>query len=168
MSPVKRFLGARFFPAVLFLFGAVCLYAGADNLAKGWASRGWPAVAGVVTSAKVGINDTRMPGQSSGAQQVTPTYYPDIIYTYSIGETRHEGYQVSFGEYADADRSIAEEILDRYREGAAVQVYYNPDRPGEAVLEPGLHGFPWLFLIPAPIFLGLGYLMAKYFPGAAK
>ncbi|MGY2932508.1 hypothetical protein ACVWZ6_002110 [Bradyrhizobium sp. GM6.1] len=37
-------------------------------------------------------------------------------------------------------REVAEEAAAKYRPGKSVQVYYDPDQPGQAVLEPASRG----------------------------
>ena len=43
-----------------------------------------------------------------------------------------------------AGRSFAEEIVARYPKGTRIKVYYDPDTPGNAVLEPGDTLRAWL------------------------
>jgi hypothetical protein len=40
-------------------------------------------------------------------------------------------------------RDQAEAVLARYPQGSVVRVYYNPERPQEACLEPGEHWTAW-------------------------
>jgi hypothetical protein len=167
MSPFKRFLGARFFPAILIVLGLLALYPGVNDMLTGWQSKGWPSVEGTVRSAKIAISTSGTTNNVRG-QSATQTHFADIVYDYATDGTAHEGYRVSFGETGDVDIRVAEDILSQYPEGSTVRVFYNPDSPRESVLEPGLHGYPWLFLVPAPIFVGLGLFMARFFPKASS
>jgi hypothetical protein len=60
---------------------------------------------------------------------------------------------VHFGSMRSSDPSMARTILQRYPVGKPVTVYYNPARPQQAVLEPGVAGVAWV--LPA-----LGLLFA--------
>ncbi len=167
MSPFKRFMGARFFPAILIVLGLLALYLGVNDMVKGWQSKGWPSVAGTVRSSKIATSTSGTTNSTPG-QSATETHFADIVYDYAVDGTAYEGYRVSFGETGDVDIAIAEDIIGQYPAGSTVRVFYNPDGPRESVLEPGLHGYPWLFLVPAPVFIGLGLFMARFFPKASK
>lgn len=161
MSPFKRFLGARFFPAVLILLGALSLWLGISDVANGWASRNWPSVEGVIVASSIGINYS----SSSNRQKSTDTTYSaNVEYTFAVDGEGYSGHRISFGEYASADRSDAERFLRPYPKGQSVTVYYDPKSHRRAVLETGLHGYPWLFLIPGVLFPALGFFMARFFP----
>ena len=44
--------------------------------------------------------------------------------------------KVSFGQYKSGDISYAKEIVEKYPEGSKVKVFYDPNNPEIAVLEP--------------------------------
>lgn len=165
MSPLKRFLGAWFFPAVLVLIGGLSLWLGISDMANGWASRNWPSVQGTIVASSIGINTS----SSNNRQKAADTSYSaNVEYTFSVDGNDYSGHRISFGEYASADRAEAERFLIPYREGQNVAVYYDPDSHRKAVLEPGLHGYPWLFLLPGVLFSALGIFMARFFPKASS
>ncbi len=70
-------------------------------------------------------------------------YTADIKYEYRVDGTTHDGERVyfdlksltSFFEPSYNLRSEAYDIVDDYPCGATVDVYYDPDDPGQAVLE---------------------------------
>ncbi|MCP4937283.1 MAG: DUF3592 domain-containing protein [bacterium] len=163
ISPFKRFLGARFFPAILILLGGASLWAGADNMANGWASQNWPSTPGIITLSEIGMNNS-VPLDTGVRKKSDATFYAKVEYDFTVEGKNYSGYKVSFGEYADIKREHAERVLQPYTVGKTVPIFYNPKSHRQAVLEPGLHGYPWLFLIGAMIFLPMGPLMAKYFP----
>lgn len=164
MSPFKRFLGAKVFPAILISLGGLSLWLGINDMANGWASSTWPSVEGFVTASSVGINHS---STSSRRTTTDTSYSADVEYTYAVAGEIYSGYRISFGEYSSADRAEAERFLRPYPKGQAVAVYYNPKSHRRAVLEPGLHGYPWLLLIPGVLFTALGVFMARFFPKAS-
>lgn len=166
MSPFKQFLGSRLMPGILFLLGVLALWIGIDNVVKGVASQGWPSTSGVVTSAS--IDTTYSSNSSSTSAPSTATYHPIITYDYSVNAISHSGYTVSFGGYSTTDQKEAETYLQNYPEGQKVAVFYNPGDHGESVLEPGLHDYPWIFLIPGVLFVLTGIFMARFFPKASS
>ncbi len=62
-------------------------------------------------------------------------WLPRIAYTYSVGERTYSSERVSFvSGYRPKE---VDQVLARYAVGQAVVVYYPPEKPVEAVLEPG-------------------------------
>lgn len=98
-------------------------------------SRGWLRTGGKVVSSRV----TEFAGKSG------TTYRPMVIYGYSVGSVRLMSNRIAFHSVASSWRSSAERIVARYPAGRDVQVYYNPQDPEQAVLEPG--GQAWIWIV---------------------
>lgn len=103
------------------------------------ASRNWPAVQGRVVSSEVVVAS-----QTSGGGTRRTSYRALIKYSYQVGTARFESVRVSFmgwgssaGTMQRSDKSAARSDANRYPRGAEVKVFYNPQDPSEAVLEPG-------------------------------
>ncbi|MEO5721122.1 MAG: DUF3592 domain-containing protein [Chthoniobacterales bacterium] len=60
---------------------------------------------------------------------------PRVAYTYSVGEKNYASERISF--VAGYRPKEVDEVLSRYTVGQTVPVYYPPERPTEAVLQPG-------------------------------
>jgi hypothetical protein len=78
------------------------------------------------------------------------TYSPNIKYTYTVAGKAYSGDRYRFGTGSSNDSS-ARRIVDEHPVGKQVPVYYNPDDPAEALLQPGLDGsdlFLAMFLLP--------------------
>ena len=113
------------FGATLFiLIGTVFMLAALWNAIAALESKRWPEAPGVIsTSYKKERHDAE-----SG------TYYsPVVAYRYQIGERELTGKRVSFGNLIPAS------IAERYRAGQEVLVHYDPEKPEQCVLEPGLN-----------------------------
>lgn len=157
----KRFFLATIFPWFVVLIGALATYLGVENVLRARASTSWPSVDGTVIRA--GIDRERSQATpSSTAQSIT--WRPVIVYEYVVDAVRYEGGRISFGAYATSDRGDAEAVLSRYPTGARVPVYFNPDDPGQAVIEPGTAGVPWFFVALGSVFLVAGLAAAVLFP----
>jgi hypothetical protein len=164
LSPVPRFFFARIFPWIVVAVGAFALYLGFETLYGGWASNAWPSVPGVVTSAEIEVQ--RGSGSSSGGA-ATDSYHGRVVYAYEVAGDSLTARRVNFGEYGTGESEHAEAIISRYPEGTEVVVHYDPGNPRDAVLEPGLHGIPWLYLVlGAPFFL-CGLALARFLPRVA-
>jgi len=59
---------------------------------------------------------------------------PDIEYVYSVGGVEYRGHRIGIGEIP-AGSPEAEAALERYKVGRTGPVFYNPDKPEEAVIE---------------------------------
>ena len=103
------------------------------NLARVRASAGWPAVQGTVTESWI-EEDTST--DSDGT--VTSRYAPKVSYRYAVMGMEYQGNRIDFGPGKSGNRTNAEKVLARYPKGGAALVYYNPEKPTEAVLERSL------------------------------
>jgi hypothetical protein len=96
---------------------------------QGALSEGWPTTAGSIVSSQVTseVNDdgTRM-------------YGAEVRYRYTVDGSAHESSRISFGWMGSSIQSQAQARVDRHPVGKKVRVHYDPSRPGEAVLEPGI------------------------------
>ena len=81
-------------------------------------------------------------------------YRAVVLYEYEVAGERFEGNRIA--QSPGMDKGVprfAEEMVQRYAAGSAVDVRYNPKRPGESVLEPRVPG-SWVFALA----LGLGLI----------
>ncbi len=61
----------------------------------------------------------------------------DITYKYAVNGKVYTSNRIIAGNYSSNTSGRARKIIRQYREGSYVKAYYNPERPGEAVLIPG-------------------------------
>ncbi len=97
-------------------------------------SRTWPSVEGRITD--VGVDVIPMRGKRV-------YYFPRIAYTYTVEGVTYTGDRQAIGDdwRTSAWYATAEEARQRvaaYTVDATVRVYYDPRRPSEATLEPGV------------------------------
>jgi hypothetical protein len=115
--------------ALLVALDGVFIFLIAGSIRNGLrahASRSWPTVPGVVTSARLTT--------SKGGRGAT-TCLPDIRYVYAVDGTSYTGRRVAFRDGYGCTE--AERLVDRYGSPAVVTVHVRPGEPGTAVLEPG-------------------------------
>lgn len=102
---------------------AVSLFLGRQQQA----SVGWPSVEGRV------IN-TYLEEYRDAEQEVS--YTPRIIYEYRLDGQTYTSQQIAFGiEQSYGSQNRAGDVLDEFPVGSPVTVYYDPDNPGNAVLD---------------------------------
>lgn len=133
--------------------GIVFIVVAINRRRKTQASQTWPVVQGVVVSA--GVHESV---NSSEDGPDTYSYRPKIIYSYQVGESAYQSDQYSFGA-SNANRRSVEQTVARYTPGMAVSVHYNPEKPGEAVLQSEAGGTN-IFLIVGIILAVIGVMIA--------
>jgi hypothetical protein len=139
------------FGGVFTVIGGGMLLWGILDSIKAAESESWPTVQGAIVTSQVA---------SSTDSDGDTTYYADIVYSYRVSGTVYEGDRVVFGEGSTSDYDAMQEVADRYPARRTVTVYYNPDDPADAVLEPG---FNWWLMLP----LGIGVIFALVGIGTA-
>jgi len=149
----------------LVLFGVAAGARAAWLWWRGQQAASWPVVGGTITRARVESRKQRM-GNTLYRQASKSTYYrPDLAYRYEVNGKTFEGKRARFGERAgwDKDAAAMKRLIDPYPEGHAVQVRYDPARPGEAVLTAGAGAFWRTIAVFATACLVLG--VAGWFVG---
>lgn len=116
---------------LLFTLAAWSMFVGElGDLVRGFSSRKWPHTSGVVLSS--GVDST--PGSSVH-------WYPVITYRYRVDGDEYDSNVIAFhslsGPHVGSNRDEAQKFADQYEEGAAVDVYYDPQDPSICVLQPG-------------------------------
>jgi hypothetical protein len=112
-------------------------------------SRSWPVTTGVITDS---YWRTRTKGYRKEKTRA------EIRYRYTVGGQIYRGDVISYGEMFFASD---EARLQRYPQGAAVEVHYDPRDPGLAVLESGAGKAPGLFILAGLAALGYGVWLAR-------
>ena len=117
----------------------------------------WPVAKGRVLASRVEeYREIAGAGDYSGSRTRMTLYRPVVLYEYVVEGKRLEGNRIT--QSPGLNRGIpdvAEKIVQRYKGGMAVEVRYNPKRPGDCVLEPRVP-VGWIFaLVIALALLGL-------------
>jgi hypothetical protein len=89
----------------------------------------WPSAPGRIVRSQ-----TRRTKESKTAIATPVGNLPDVEYVYTVDGVEHHGKRISIGEFKP-DSPEVEAALERYQVGRTGPVFYNPDKPAEAVLE---------------------------------
>ncbi len=127
--------GALVLGVVFFGLGAIFVAVGIGGYRDGQATESWPTTNGRVISADVQESiETRR--DMNDRRRTEYTYRASVQYEYTVGERTYLGHRIKADDYSGgADRAYR--IVNRYLAGSDVTVFYNPDDPGQAVLETG-------------------------------
>lgn len=100
------------------------------------------------------------------------THGVDIHFHYEVGGQAYEGDRYRYAAGSSSDSGWARNAVNRYPEGAEVPVFYNPKKPSESLLSPGVDGsnlMMLLFMTPFNAVMlgfwiaGLGIIREKLF-----
>ncbi|MDD5544005.1 MAG: DUF3592 domain-containing protein [Acidobacteriia bacterium] len=81
-----------------------------------------------------------------------------VVYEYVVGGNSLRGNRITFGNAASGNRAAARKTAERYPAGAAVSVFYDPQKPGSAVLERKMSGALVLLPIVGGVFAVIGIM----------
>jgi hypothetical protein len=129
-----------FFLLVTLIIGGVLVFLAMRSKKKSEASQTWPSTSGTVMVSEI------RESSSTDDDGYTRTYYhPKVEYGYEVAGQAFTGKNISFGgQVGYGSPSQVNPVLAKYPLGANVTVYYNPEKPSEAVLERKAGGFKFL------------------------
>lgn len=127
--------------APILLIGAGLMFYGLRQRLRARASASWSSVQGKALSAEV-----KEQVVTSGKSRSRQTWYrPTVEYEYLVNGVRYQSNRIAFGNVSSQNEEEAQRILDKIVKAGAVQVFYNPQNPKDAVLlntgAPGSLGF---------------------------
>lgn len=139
------------FALMVQVFGGGLVVDAVTTATKGTRSQSWPKVSGRILSSGVRVLSGAGGGQEGGG---VPSVLagPDLSYEYEVEGQRYTGSVVSFAGTRPTFGG-ANEIAELYPAGASVTVWYDPEDPECAVLEPGAGNVPYVQMI-----LGVGLI----------
>ncbi len=151
---------------ILALLGAVfCVVAFVRGRRLASASTRWPTVAGIVTTSDV-IEEAIEDKDNDDKSLIRKTYryQVDLRYAYKLDKRDYVGTEANWGGTAIYGlREVAEKAASQYRPGQPVTVYYDPEQPGNAVLEPDNRQGSLALLIAAAICVVVGGAFLAFF-----
>lgn len=136
---------------VILGVGLVFLTVALVLLWKCWATESWTETTGEITVSRVAEESKH------DAEHGTRTFYrARIAYSYEANGTSYEAMKVRRYDLQSTSRERVKVIQERYPVGVQVVVFYNPENPRQAVLEPGASWFQYVFLAFGFVFTAAG------------
>jgi hypothetical protein len=130
----------------LWMFGYYC-----SRVWLAHESLNWPSTTGQI------ISSTICEHHYKGVR-----YSPCVTYRYALGERSFESKVIVLGHRDPGTREEAAALTQNYFNGREVAVFYRPNSPEIACLEPGI--IPWETYIPmilSPLPIGIGLLVLR-------
>ncbi|MFZ0449149.1 MAG: DUF3592 domain-containing protein [Desulfatiglandaceae bacterium] len=132
---------------MLFVVAGIAFaFIGYTSYQRGMESKNWPVANGSVIQSKI-EKRTETTGTGTSKRKVVKSYAV-VKYTYAVGNRDYQSSRITFGQSKDAYKTVS-----RYPKGKNIQVYYDPENPAQAVLEPG--GDKTMSIV----FIGLGAIL---------
>ena len=126
-------------------------YIGKPMVEQAKASENWPTTEGIIKSSEV----IEKRDDDSGL-----IYSANILYSYTVKNQAMESNQVWFSAgYSSSSREEFQRTVIKYPVGKKVKVYYDPDDPVVAVLNPGAFISTYIFLYFGRIEMGIGCIL---------
>lgn len=125
-----RFNSATAFMMPIML-GAFLLFVGISTSGPSPPMNGWSSTAGVITLSEVSTGTDWVNGQQ------VPVYSPWVCYDYTVGGTPLSGSGVYYVDSSSQDISYANGVVERFRVGSTVTVYYDSSNVARTVLDRG-------------------------------
>lgn len=116
---------------LFIIAGFIATLWGWSIIAKARKTRRWPMVEGAI--------------EQSAPMSETDDLLPHILFSYTVGMRTYQ-HVLGFPDGANPSPELATRYTGKYPVGAKVPVYYNPDQPDQATLEPGLARGDWMIL----------------------
>ncbi len=158
LSPQMNKLRRNLLPLIAIFVGVCIVFWGFLSLMKAKESLNWPTTAGIVVSSSVYDSTAHEVGVNKSV------FHAEVIYEFNVNDTQYSSKRISFGDYGAGDPSHAGDIVSRYPKGMNVMVYYQPDKPIECLLEPGIKAQSFYMSGFGLVFFIVGILLIIFLP----
>ena len=140
------------------------IYKAISDQINGYRSQAWPD-----TTGKIIFADVKRVSDGEGGD----LYKPDVRYRYQVKGKPYQGRRITFKlqnpleNMFGRDQRRSAEIVKKYAIGREVVVYYQPNRPKRATLEPGQSSSA-LLLLQVGFLAGIVFLILLVFAWPAS
>lgn len=102
------------------------IHLGWQRLQTAQAAAKWPTAEGTILRSEVNNDGSFKAPYSVG-----------MTYRYTVNARQYEGHRLTNSDYTTSSYGEIAQQLAKYPVGATVTVYYSPDSPNDALLQPG-------------------------------
>jgi hypothetical protein len=123
--------------AIFLSFGALGTWSVFTMLQQSRRSRSWPTVTGKIIHSELTQDISQERDSDDGRIRETTMYGVKVAYSYSVGGQAFQSGRIYWSDGIKTNvEGPARKILAAYPLGKSVVVYYQPDKPDLALLEP--------------------------------
>ena len=87
---------------------------------------------------------------------------PRLVYRYEVNGRSYESDRLAFGFPRSMSREEAQQFVEAHPVGGAVTVHYDPQQPGESVIQRDVPTWRWFMLVAILPFVAIGALLVLY------
>lgn len=150
MRRKQSVLGTLIFAAIFFVAGFMAYQHLTKPLAEeAEASKEWPSTQGVITFSEL---------SKSHNSEGNTMYSANVHYTYSVGSNKYNDSNIRTVDGSSSSKRAAKNTVRKYAKGTKVTVFYDPEFPNTAVLEPGTD-FLFGMLLKLPLVFCIGAVL---------
>lgn len=121
-------IGLLAFPGFIILIGVIILSFAFIHLRRGVSRKSWTRIEGEIIQSEV---------QSRDAGDGDRIYDPIVAYRYKVNLAEYTSSVITeSAPLSVGTQRYAKKLVEKYQVNTKVDVYYNPDKPEEAVLDP--------------------------------
>lgn len=135
--------GLVLFTLIFMTIGAIMLFYGGRELYRGHASLDWPTAKGAIVYSLRDSSTSKTRDEETGEVETTTTHAARVICKYTVDGQVYYSNVRRFGQLAGSDAQWADNVKRLYPEGREVTVWYRPQDPELATLEPGITDEAW-------------------------
>ena len=136
------------------------------SIIKASASKDWPSVWGELQSS--GIHSVTVKTRNAGRKSAMGGDKVKCLYSYVVDGQSYLSKRVTFSDYVVKTQSALNRILGQHENRSMVKVYYNPKKPGDSVLIPGVSIYNITPYVTAILFSGTGVAIVFFSEEAIK
>ena len=114
---------------------------------------GWPSTEGTIVESRVEWKKNR---EGDG-----PSYEAAVRYAYEVDGQEYTGNRIGYARILDSDPYEARRLVNRYPEGAQVQVYYKAQKPEKSLLE--TTGGRFSFLLVSAVGAAILFALLRFY-----
>ena len=119
-----------------------------SSISKNAMASKWPVAEGRILVSK----SIKLQSKPGG----TETFFPKIMYEYTVDGVMYKNTIRYFGEAYVPDRRQSEDVVYSYPTGKTIMVYYNPKKHDEAAIEPRAHKLNYQVMVFGLVFTIIG------------
>jgi hypothetical protein len=134
---------------IFLLASAVAGWACLRNFNLAQASSNWEKTAGKIVRSE-------LQNFSVGRKE---NFKALVEYSYTVGGTLYRGTRLRFADTTGTAEDKQRALVEQYPVNATVDVYFDPHKPSEAVLEPGGGARTYALMLPPLILAGIGMIL---------
>ena len=154
------FLVGRIFPPSFGFGSMIFLGVGLWMINKGMQSENWDKGTATITSSEIEKTESKSK-DAQGFTQTSISYSVRVKYSYIVEGSNYDGNTVGFGTMSHNERSDAQEELKSYPKGKTIDVYYDPEKPSDSVLNKGVF-WPMYIVIVVMVIILIGSIWASF------